>query len=115
MTDKMKPENEADVLNQAKARPVSSGNGGGHPAYKIIRAEPIRKRGFYRALKRGEHWAVYKDAMDRIIKNLAAGLYNLKPGANDFFGRIDHERLDQDRPKTEMIGLSGWLPTNIEK
>lgn len=36
---------------------------------------PIRKRGYYRALKRGETWAVHIDSQKGIMKTLARAFY----------------------------------------
>lgn len=33
---------------------------------------PVRKRGYYRALKRGESWAKLKQISDAMIKNMTA-------------------------------------------
>lgn len=38
--------------------------------------EPIRKRGYYRALKRKEPWAVMKQCMTSMMNDFARSLYS---------------------------------------
>jgi hypothetical protein len=72
----MKPnlELEADKLNQAETEGAVLGTvRGSHP-------RPIRKRGYHRALKRGEAWAVqdqqFKEMMYRCSVRLIEAMYN---------------------------------------
>lgn len=61
---------EADKINKTEALGVARATDrGGLP---II---PIRKRGFHRALKRNEAWAVMRDCMTKMVNSLESYLY----------------------------------------
>jgi hypothetical protein len=54
--------------------------------------EPIRKRGYHRALKQNKKWALYKKSLQDVINNVVADLYC--PSHNAYI----------------LTGLSKWLP-----
>lgn len=83
---------KADGVNLAEIRENALGSlGGGQP-------RSIRKRGYHRALKRGEPWAVCEQAYKEMINGLWADMYR-----------------DLVREPNPFLGLSAWIPnTNSE-
>lgn len=92
-------EDSADVLKQTETGAVCSGNGGGYP-------RSIRRRGFYRALRRGEAWAVYEDAHNKWLKEATRKLIEAVYNPSPFFGLLDRS----NEPLPVISGLEAWLP-----
>lgn len=62
--------------------------------------EPIRKRGYYRALKAGKQWAVLKKSMIEIMNAMYRDLFN---------------EIITPNPFMKMIGLKDMMePMNIK-
>lgn len=75
---------QAENLNPAEIKAAVSRDEGGNP-------RPIRKRGWHRALKRKESWAIGEDIMRKAIQHLCCLLY------------ASHGPL-------KMRGFAAWLP-----
>lgn len=85
---------EADGLNLSETTSTVLGStGGGQP-------KPIRKRGYHRALKRGEQWAVTKNAWGELLNKFCA----------DFYAPAMSAYSLTENPFLKMQGLSAWLP-----
>lgn len=83
---------KADGVNMAEIRETALGSlGGGQP-------RSIRRRGYHRALKRKETWAVAEQTYESMIKDLWADLYS--------------DLIYKPNP---FLGLSKWLPSTYEK
>jgi hypothetical protein len=81
---------KADGVNLAETRETALGSlGGGQP-------RSIRKRGYHRALKRGETWAVCEKAYKEMV--------------NDFCAQFYHDISIGD----PILGVSAWLPETGE-
>lgn len=92
----------AEALNQAETGGACSAYGGGHP-------KSIRKRGFHRALRRKEPWALYEQANREWFCRAAKALEKAVLAPNAFFGLLD--RSDEPSPPNDVIaGFSAWLP-----
>lgn len=57
----------------------------------MITKEPIRKRGYYRALKSGKQWALAKKAFNGMLEDMA----------NSFYKDI--------MEPSKLLGLNSWL------
>lgn len=68
----MKNASEADTLNAETKGNLRSSNGGG---IATIVKHSIRKRGYHRALKRGEYWAWYEKAVTDLTNGLGRIMY----------------------------------------
>jgi hypothetical protein len=75
---------QAESIKQVESGAVSSSETGDRPT-------PIRKRGYHRALKRGEHWATYKKAVKDMMNDMARAMF---------------EDMIKPSPFLKMIGLS---------
>ncbi len=85
---------KADGVNLTEIRETALGSlGGSQP-------RSIRKRGYHRALKRGEVWALSQKATFDMINNIIVDLYC--PVYNAY--------ILTDNP---LLGLSKWLPDPI--
>ena len=67
---------KADGINKNEALGVAHTDGGVLPRFFNIKPDPIRKRAFHRALKRGESWAVYRKSMQSITDVLARKMFS---------------------------------------
>lgn len=54
---------------------------------------PKRKRAFRRALKRGEQWAVYQDAMNNVVRAMAQRMYGDVLEPNPFLRMVGLQEL----------------------
>lgn len=83
---------KADGVNMAEIRETALGSlGGGQP-------RSIRRRGYHRALKRKETWAIVEQEYESMIKDLWSDLYS--------------DLIYKPNP---FLGLSAWIPnTNGE-
>lgn len=80
---------KADGVNLTEIRETALGSlGGGQP-------RPIRKRGYYRALKRGEHWAVLGENTAQLIRQVYGNIF---------------DNVLKENPFLKLAGLSSWLP-----
>lgn len=90
---------KAEGLNLSETTSNALGStGGGQP-------KPIRKRGYHRALKRGEQWAVTKNAWGELLNKFCA----------DFYAPAMSAYILTDTPFLKMQGLSQWLPSTPYK
>lgn len=87
---------KADGLNTAEIREDALGLLGGS------KPPSIRKRGYHRALKRGELWAVSQKATQDMINNVIVDLYC--PVYNAYV-----------LTNNPLLGLSRWLPATDVK
>ncbi len=58
--------------------------------------EPIRRRGYHRALKRGEAWAL------------------MRKGFEDITNKLMKDMIYKESPFTKLLGLSAWLDEKPE-
>jgi len=79
-------DSKADGVNLAKIIGDAQGLLGGG------QSEPIRKRGYYRALKRKAPWALLKQSIKGILRDMNASFFK--------------EMLEPNK----LLGLSAWLP-----
>jgi hypothetical protein len=79
---------KADGLNLAEIRETALGSLGGS------KPPSIRKRGYHRALKRGEAWALNKKAFDQCIIDMNTEMY----------AKLVYE-------PNPFLGLSQWIPS----
>jgi len=82
---------KADGVNLGEIREIALGSLGG--------AQPrsIRKRGYHRALKRGEAWAISRKTYEELVSDVLQQLYCPKL----------EEYIMTNNP---LLGLSQWLP-----
>lgn len=70
---------EADGVNSSKTKETSPAlesvlsSGAVPPTFK-------RKRSFWRAVRRGEFWAIFPYSMQNLMQNLEADIYGIKIG-----------------------------------
>jgi hypothetical protein len=86
------PETQAEGFKQAESVWWRGPETGGGPV-------SIRKRGYHRALKRREPWALHKKAVADRLNDLAKIFYGHKEQGQ--------ERCQQDM---RLMGLAAWLP-----
>jgi hypothetical protein len=101
---------EADGLNLAEIRANALGLlRGGQP-------RSIRKRGYYRALKRGESWAElrYDPSTDPLLGFRGLSDWLPYPGADFYFGldRTASTRFDRP-PETLWSRIKSWFKVKI--
>lgn len=90
---------KADGLNLSETTSNALGStGGGQP-------KPIRKRGYHRALKRSEPWAISKKSWGDLLNKFSADMY--APAMSAY--------ILTDNPFLKMQGLSSWLPSTPYK
>lgn len=78
----MKTGLEADKINKSEtcgdlAKPARG-------ALPVIKRDPIRKRAYYRALKRKETWALFRQSTESIWKMMASDFYNISLNPSKF-------------------------------
>lgn len=61
-----------------------------------VKPRSKRKRGFHRAIKRNEPWALMQQAMNESCLRLSGLIYNATP--------------DPNCRQNEIYGLAAWLP-----
>lgn len=82
---------------------------GARPKQAFFR--PKRERGFHRALKRQESWALLEKGYALIMADLASGLYSPSTPDEYYFGLVDRNKLDNDLSAIAptIRGLDKWL------
>ncbi len=71
---KLTPEPKQTV-NPLRAKAVAQADAGDGQGPIKIWQEPKRKRAYFRALKRGEHWAIWKKTMNDFMNNCARAMF----------------------------------------
>lgn len=84
---------KADGLNSDETEGLPAGALGG------VTPNPIRKRGYHRALKRNAPWALHQRATYEMINDISKHLYG---------PLLNSEIFDDNK----LFGLSAWLPKN---
>lgn len=99
---------EADSFNNAETKKdCHDPSRGGIP--RIIR-DPIRKRAYHRALKRGEHWALFRQSWNNIVNWINSEMFKDVMYPNKLL--VLSQQLDTKESYEVKIEYGSKLPEN---
>lgn len=88
------------MVSSLRAKAVAQADAGdGQRSFNSI-WQPKRKRAYHRALKRGEHWAIYKKTINDMINLCTQAVF---------------QDMMKPNPLLKMIGLSKTIDSNKSK